>query len=195
MIAHGALLGRFRALDDGSAVAALPLVLADAHPDLAGLDILRELAVAFLVMCLDLRDLAELEGDVGEALGLGLVSHALVHVGPLLMLARCGGEEILRRRADARKELEPHLGVFLLVQRRLLKDGRDLLVALFLRLRGEVVVLVTRLALARKRGHEVGFCLRSFEFHFSFSFLVDYQKHLNSRCPPTFSSGICRRRR
>ena len=85
MIAHGALLGRFRALDDGSAVAALPLVLADAHPDLAGLDILRELAVAFLVMRLDLRDLAELEGDVGEALGRGLVSHAGVYVGRSVM--------------------------------------------------------------------------------------------------------------
>ena len=121
---------------------------------------------------LDLGDLAELDGDVGEAFGLGLLRHAPVHLGPLLALAGCGRQQVLRRRADAREELEPHLGVLLLVQRRLLEDRRDLLVAFLLRLRGEIVILVARLRLAREGGHQVLLGLGSFEFHLVAPFIT-----------------------
>ena len=139
---------------------------------LARLDVLGELAVARLVVRLDFGDLAELEGDVGKALGLGLLGHAPVHLGPLLMLAGGGGEQVLRRGADAREELEPHLRVLLLVQRRLLEYGRDLFVAVLLRLRGEVVVLVARLRFTRKGRHQVLFRLGSLEFHCLPSFFL-----------------------
>ena len=127
VVADRTLLGGLLALDDRAAVAALPAVRADAHPHLALLDVRGELAVALLVVLLDLGDLRK-EERVGEA---------LVHVRPLLVLARGGGEEVGRRVADALQRLEPELGVLLLVQRRLLEDGRDLLVAVLLRPRGE----------------------------------------------------------
>ena len=55
----------------------------------------------------------------------------------------------------ALEELEEHLGVLLLVQRRLGEDGGDLLVALLLRDLGEERVAVARLALAGERLEEV----------------------------------------
>ena len=165
MSADRADLRGLLALDDRAAIAALPAVWPDANPDFASFDVLGELAVALFVVLLDLRDLGEEEGETVKTLGLRLLGEALVHVSPFLVLAGGGRKEIGGRIADATELLEPHLGVLLLVERGLLEDRRDLLVAVLLRAGGEVVVLVARLRLARKGRHQVLFRFASFKFH------------------------------
>ena len=170
MIANRALLRCLVALDYRAAIAALPLVHANANPYFARFDVLRELAVALLVTGLDFGDFAEFERDVLEAFSLGFFGEALVHIGPFLMLAGSGGEKVLGSRLYPFKELEPHLGVLLLVESRFLENRRDLFVAILLGLRSVIIVLIARLRLAGKCRHEVLFGLRSFQFHFLFSF-------------------------
>ena len=69
VVADRTLLRSGFALDDRAAVAALPFVLADAHPDLAGLDVLRKFQITLFVFSFDFSDLAEFISDVGKALG------------------------------------------------------------------------------------------------------------------------------
>ena len=81
------------------------------------------------------------------------------------MLALGGGDQVLSGGADAAQSLEPELGVLLLVAGGLLEDGRDLLIALFAGLAGEVGVLVAGLGLPRERFPEIGFRLADLELH------------------------------
>ena len=113
-------------------------------------------------MLLDGADLAELLGQLGEAFLLGRLREALVHVGPFEVLAVCGILEVLRRRADALKLAQPHLGVVLLVCRRFAEDLGDLLEAFLLRHRCEIGVLVRCLRLAGEGGLQILLGLRSF---------------------------------
>lgn len=80
MSAGRADLRRFRADDDVTAVAALPDLDFALLEDLSRLDILQEGAIALLMMFLDLCDEAELRCQCLEALFLGRLSKALVHV-------------------------------------------------------------------------------------------------------------------
>ena len=93
---------------------------------------------------------AELGGQLGEALLLGGLGKALVHVRPLVVLAVGRGRQVLRGAADARQLLEPHLGVLFLVVRGFQEEGRDLLKALLLGLGGEIGILVPGLGLPCK---------------------------------------------
>ena len=58
--------------------------------------------------------------------------------------------------------------MLLLVVGRLEEDRGDLLVSFLLRYGRKIGVLVARLRLARKRGHQVLFGLAAFEFHIRF---------------------------
>ena len=94
MIAHGADFGGLLADHDVAAVAALPDHVAVAGEDHTGLHIAQQLAVSLLVSLLDPADHAELGGDLREAFGVGFVSHAGVHIGPLGVLALGGMEQV-----------------------------------------------------------------------------------------------------
>jgi len=130
MGAGGAELGRFLALVDVTAVAAVPLDSFVALEDGAVLDPLQEPAVALLVLLLDLGYLLEQLGDLIEALLLGLFGHPAVHVCPLVVLALGCFQQVRGGVANEAKLFRPDLGVLLLVVRCLLEDGRDLVVAL-----------------------------------------------------------------
>ena len=98
---------------------------------------------------------AELGGQLGEALLLGGLGKALVHVRPLIVLAVGGRPQVLRGAADALQLLEPHLRVFLFVVRCFQEEGRDLLKALLLRLGCEIGVLVSGLGFPGKGGLQI----------------------------------------
>ena len=106
-------------------------------------------------MALDLADEAELLRQLGKALFLCGLGERIVHVGPLVVFALGGGEQIVGGGADALKLFEPHLGVLLFVVRGLLEERGDLLIALFLGRGGEEGVLVARLGFAREGGAQV----------------------------------------
>ena len=106
-----------------------------------------------------LRHGAEAGGQLGEALFLGGLREALVHVGPLEVLPVRGGGQVLGGVADAFQFLEPELGVLLLVLGGLEEYLRYLLKAVLLGPGCEVSVLVARLGFAREGGLKVFFGL------------------------------------
>ena len=136
-----------------AAVSALPDLDLALCEDGGRLHVVQQGAIALLVMTLDLADHAEAGCQLREALGLGRLGKACIHVRPLVVLALCGRCEVLGRATDA--------GQLLLVVRRFEEQRRDLLVALLLCNGGKVGVLVAGLRFARKGGLQVLFSLRS----------------------------------
>ena len=148
-----------------AAVAALPDLDLALFKDLGGLDVAQQRAVALLVMALDLADEAELLRQLGKALFLCGLGERIVHVGPLVVFALSGGEQIVGGGADALELFEPHLGVLLFVVRGLLEERSDLLIALFLCLGCEEGVLVAGLAFTSESLPQVFLCLAASQFH------------------------------
>ena len=146
---------------DVAAVSADPDHVAVSREYDAFLDVREQLSVALLVLLLNQRDLLEQECDVVEALGLCVLGKALVHVGPLVVFAFGGVFQVRDRvrHIAVVQQLEPDLRVLLLVVRGLGEELGDLLVAVLLRLRGIVGVLVSGLRLTRKGSHQVCFGL------------------------------------
>ena len=165
MVAHradgGSTLGNLHM----SAVAAEPHDLLALLEDLTLLQVVQQLQIAFLMALFNLCHALELGGQGQEALFLGGAGHVGVHLGPLLILTGGGSHQILHGGADPVQGLEPQLGVLLLVQSRLLEDGRDLLVALLLGLAGKIVVLIPGLGLSRKSDPQISLSLASLQFH------------------------------
>jgi len=166
MIAHRADVRRGGADDDVPTVRALPDAVAVAGEDEAAFDVGEELAVALFVFLLDGAHHAEFGGDFGEAFGIGLGGHAVVHVGPFEVLAVGRVLQVLRRGGDAAMEvLEPDFSVFFLVGGGLFEDLGDLDVAVLLGLGGVEGVLVTGHGLPGECLQEVLFGLGSFQVH------------------------------
>ena len=119
------------------------------------------------MLLLDLCHHGEQGGQLGEALFLGFLGHAGIHLGPLVVLTAGGHFQAGHGVGDgaAVQGLEPHLGVLLLVGGSLLKDGSQLLIAFLLGHTGEEGVLVAGLALACKCFPQVLFGLGTLEFH------------------------------
>ena len=92
MVAHGADLGSLGAHHDVTAVAALPNLDAGLFKHLLGFHIIQQGAVALLVALFNGGHAPEFGGQRGEALGLGVLGHPLVHVRPLGVLALGGVE-------------------------------------------------------------------------------------------------------
>ena len=159
MLADRALCRCLRALADIAAVQALPDDLLIAAEDLALLHIREEDLIALVMLLLDLANCVEETGNLIEALFACHTGKLRIHARPLAMLAGSGIGKVFLRVADTMYELEPDLGMCLLVARRLVKDVRDLLIAILLRLRSVVEVLRMCLRLTRKRCPEVLFCL------------------------------------
>ena len=166
MVTDGADGGGLLADDDVAAVGALPDAVALAGEDDAVLDVLQELAVALLVLFLDLAHHAEFGGNLLEAFFFRFLRHAGVHVRPLEVLAGSGIGQVLHGRGHAVVQvLEPDLCVFLLVGRGLLEDLGDLHIAVLLGFGRVVGVLVASHGLAGESLLEVLFGLGSFEVH------------------------------
>ncbi len=147
MGAYRTNLRSFLADHDVTAVTADPYGVAFAREDDALLDVLEQTEITLLVMALDGGHTAEFARDLGEALLVGLCGHALVHIRPLEVLTLGGIAEIRHGLGHlaAVKKLEPEFGVLLLVVGRLLKDSGDLLVAVFLGLRGIIAIFIAGL--------------------------------------------------
>ena len=174
MAADGALEGRVLANDDMSAVAAFPDAEVVANIDDAALNVFEEFQVAFLVSLLNLGDAIKPKGNLVEAFGFGRLREAFVHLGPFVVFAFGRGLQVVERGADVTTGLqvfEPQLGVLFLILGGLLKDGRDLLVALFPGLARPIRVFVAGLAFPGESGLKILLGLRSFEFHM-FGFLL-----------------------
>ena len=150
MLADRANLGSLGANDQVAAVTALPHSNAALLKDGHGLHVAQQLAVALLVGLLNGSNATELLGQLMEAFLVGLTGHAVVHIGPLGVLALGGVEQVLGGIAQLAQSLEPQLGVFLLVLSGVQEQRGDLLVAGLLGDGGEVGVLVPGLTLTGK---------------------------------------------
>lgn len=129
MIAHGADLRSGRADNDVATVSALPDLDLALGEDSAGFHIVKKGAIALLMMALNLTDHAEAGCQLREALCLGRLGKAVIHVRPLVVFTLGSRGKIFGRIADACQLLEPQLGMLLLVVRRFEEQRRDLLVA------------------------------------------------------------------
>ena len=168
MCAHRALDRRVLTDIDEPAVAALPDLLGLTGVDLACLNVGGQRFVALLVVLLNRSDHREQRGDLGKALRLRLGGHARVHRGVLLVLARGGHLQAGQRVGDLavfHQQLEPDLGVLLLVVGGLGEDGADLLIALLLGLGRKIGVFVPGLALTCESLPQVFLGLAASEFH------------------------------
>ena len=165
MVADGTYVGGLVAILQVPAVAAVPDLDGGLLEDLVVLQVLQQLQVALVVRLLDLTHGGEEVSDAVEALLAGLFCHALVHAGPLVVLAFGGGHQVLGGGADATQLLEPELGVLLLVAGGLLEERGDLLEAVLPGLAGVIGVLVSGLAFAGKCLPQVGFGLATLQFH------------------------------
>ena len=116
------------------------------------------------MMLLDGGYTTEFGGDFLKTFFLRLTGHAVIHVGPLKILAVSSGFQILYRTADATsfKEFKPHLGMLFLVVGGLLENGCDLLITIFLGFGCPIGVLVACLALSCKSFLQVALGLGSF---------------------------------
>ena len=125
MGAGGAQLGGLDTHDDVTAVAAFPNSDLALGKDLSGLHVLKQCAVALLVVLLDGGDHAELGGQGREALLVSGLGKAVVHIGPFVVLALGSGQQVLSGVANAFQFLEPQLGMLLLIISGLQEQGSD----------------------------------------------------------------------
>ena len=144
MGAGGADLGGGGANHDVTAVAALPNLDLALGEDLGHLHVLQQGAIALLMVLLHSGDETETGGQLMEALLLGGLGEAVIHIGPLVVLALGGGQQVLCGIAQQTQLLEPQLGVLLLVVGSLQEQSGDLLKALLLGNGCEIGILITR---------------------------------------------------
>ncbi len=136
-----------------------------------------QLAIALLVLLLDLAHLLEQVGNVVKALLPGLLGHVGIHVSPLVVLPLGGGPQVFLGGADAAEQLEPDFRVLLLVGSRLLKQLGDLDIAVLSGLRGKVVILGAGLGLPSKSGAQVLLSLAPFQFRHLVFLLISTNKN------------------
>ena len=117
MLANGAELGSEFANVDVTAVTAFPDgdVLGD-EDDLL-LHGFEEFAIPFFMVLFDFANHAELHRDFLETFLLGDFGELRIHIGPFVIFASGGGEEVFRGGTDFAtfEVFEPEFGVFLFV--------------------------------------------------------------------------------
>ena len=114
-----------------TAVAALPYLDLASREYFRRLNIMQKRAVAFLMVLFNGGYKAEFRRKLGEAFLFGGFGEAVVHIGPFVIFALGGMEEVLRCIADAVKLLEPHFRVLFFIVGGFLEERRNLLIALF----------------------------------------------------------------
>ena len=161
-----------------SAVAALPYLYLTLCEDLCHFHIVKQRAVALLMMLFNSSYQTEFRGQLRESLFLGSLCETFVHIRPLIVLAFSGMKQVLSGISDALHFLKPHLCVLFLIVSRLQKQSRDLLISFLLCYGREICILVARLRFSGESGLQVLFCLCSsvfahllFFLSFSFFFL------------------------
>ena len=115
-------------------------------------------AVTGLMRFFNLGHCPEFRRQVREAVGLCVRGKTGVHVGPLIMLAFSGPEQILRCGAQISQLAEPQSSVGHFVVGRILKESGDLFKALCTGLLGEKSVLISHLALPGEGVQQVLLC-------------------------------------
>ena len=176
MGADGADLRRGGAHHNVAAVPALPDLDLALLKDLLGLHVPEQGTVALFVVLLNLTNGAELGGQLGEALRLGGLGKALVHIRPLVVLPICGNSQVLSSGPDTLQFLEPHLGVLFFVVCGFQKQGGDLFEAFLLGLGGEIGVLVPSLGFSGESGLQILLGLRSGVFGHSKFLPLKFEK-------------------
>ena len=142
-----------------SAVSALPDDYAALLEDLLRLDVVKQLAIAFLMCLLNCRYPSELLRQLVEPFLIGILCHAVIHVRPLVILALSCRSQVLSCVTEKSKMLEPQLRMLLLVVSGLLEQCRNLLIACLLCDRSKVCILVSRHGFASQRFLKVLLCL------------------------------------
>jgi hypothetical protein len=124
VVADWANLWSLLAYYDMTAVRALPDAVAVAREDELVLHVLQELAITLLVVLLNLSHHFKLDCNLLEAFLASFLSHAWIHIGPLVVLTISSSLQVLLCILDstALQILEPQLGVLLLVGSCLFKD-------------------------------------------------------------------------
>ena len=133
-----------------SAVTTLPDGNAALLKYLHSLDVAQQLAVALLMGLLDGSYATELFSQLMEAFLVGLTSHAVIHIGPLGVLALGSMEQVLGGIAQLTQSLEPQLGVFLLIFSGVQEQRSDLLVTGFFGYGSKVSIFVACLRFTSK---------------------------------------------
>ena len=120
------------------------------------------------MLLLDGGDALHLLSDGLKALLVRGLGELGVHLGPLVVLAGGGELQVLGGGADlaARHVLIPELRMLLLVIGSLGEEGRDLLVAVLLRLRGIKLIFHAGLRLPGKGGGEILIGLAVLKLHY-----------------------------
>ena len=164
MGAYRAFVRSLCAYDYVSAVPALPNLYFRPLEYLGGLNVFEQLSVAFLVGLFYRRNASELRRKLREAFLVCSLCKAVVHVGPLVVLAVRCCRKVLGGIAYALEFLKPELGMLLFVRRGLCEDVGDLLEAFLLCLGREIGVLVPCLGFPSECCPEVLLCLCSCVF-------------------------------
>ena len=179
VVAGGACRGGFRPFVDVAAVLAAPDAGLGRGEHGAGFDGGGEGEEALFMVFFGHGDGAHDGGDLGESFFVGGLGEGRVHRGVFLVLAGCGGLEVVKRAADdagreggrhfhgpAFQELEQALGMLLFLTGDLVKGLHHFHVAVFLGLAGKEGVAVAGLGFPGEGGEDVLFGLRSLEgFH------------------------------
>lgn len=159
MGANGAHGGRFLRRFHMAAAAAKPVPA----KDLALFQVIQQLEIPFLMGLFDPGDARKLSGQVQGSLLLGGPGHPGVPLRPLVVFSGGGRRRLFRCGTGTLLGPEPQLGVFLLMQRGGLKDGRDRFAA-HLGLAGEMIALAAGLRLPGKRDPQFGLRLAFLSF-------------------------------
>ena len=147
VVADWANLWSLLAYYDMTAVRALPDAVAVAREDELVLHVLQELAITLLVVLLNLSHHFKLDCNLLEAFLASFLSHAWIHIGPLVVLTIGSSLQVLLCILDstALQVLEPQLSVLLLVGSSLLKDVSYLNITVLLSLTRKICIFVTSL--------------------------------------------------
>lgn len=105
--------------------------------DLGSLHIVQQSTIALFVVLFNGGRQAEFGGQLGEAFFLGSFGKAFARIGPFVVFALGGVEQVLGGVTQSSQLVEPHFGVFPLVFGGFQEKSGDLLIAFLFGNRGK----------------------------------------------------------
>ena len=133
-----------------TAFAALPHDFFTLFENALHLNIAEQLQIPLFVGLFNSGHGTETRGKFRETFLVSRLGKAVVHVGPLVVLAACSRLEVFFGCPDAAQGLKPNRCVFFFIGSGFFKNRRNLLIAFFSGNAGKVRVLVARLRLSGK---------------------------------------------